>query len=523
MTDPHALPEPTPPVGPPEYSFAGYQESLSDDWFADDPDLQTLLRHYGLADEAAWKRLASHGKFAASSAAACADAVDRPDALPRLRPYDAFGVPDPMGVEVHPSVKRVLAAALRAGVSSEPNVWLRYGMAYLQGQSGESGVVCSLACTDGLVRALQELDGGPECAAALSHILMQAPGGPVHGAQFVTEAQGGSDAATNTLRAVPHGDGSYRLYGRKWFCSNLWAQYWAVTARPDGAPEGPRGVGLFVVPREHPTGTNSGWTADRLKDKLGTRALPTGEIRFHGAPAWPLGAMQSGLSNTVRIVLSTSRFWNALAAAAALRQAERVVHAYARFRQAFGKAIAEFPLVEWTMQMLTDERRRYTAAAFETLAAWEAAEAPGASADEQARLRVLMMLAKTCATRRSTGRIHDAMMVLGGNGIEERFSPLPRLWRDGAILETWEGPHGLLLGRSMMELRKFGAADDPGAWTRLLLGEGAADAVADPLAARLGPLLREEDAVAQALGFRDWAADLYDAIGDLAASRAGLS
>lgn len=514
--------EPTVPVGAPEYSFAGYLESLSKDWFADDEDLQTLLRHYGLADEAAWNRLRGHGKFVASSASACADAADRPDALPTLRPFDAFGVPDPVGVEVHHSVKRVLAAALRAGVATEPNVWLRYGLAYLQGQVGESGVVCPLACTDGLVRALKELEGGPETAAALSHILTQAPGGPVHGAQFVTEAQGGSDAATNTMRAVPQPDGSYRMYGRKWFCSNLWAQYWAVTARPDGAPEGPRGVGLFVVPREDPVGTNSGWTADRLKDKLGTRALPTGEIRFHGAVAWPIGSLSSGLSNTVRIVLSTSRFWNALAAGAALRQAERVVHAYAGFREAFGQTISEFPLVAWTMRTLTEERRRYTAASFETLAAWEAAEADGATADEQARHRVLMMLAKTCATRRSTQRIHDAMMVLGGNGIEERFSPLPRLWRDGAILETWEGPHGLLLGRSMLELRKFGAADDPGGWTRLLLGAEATAAVADPLAARLSTILREPDPIAQVLGFRDWAADLYDAMGDLAAIRAGI-
>ncbi|MCP4868396.1 MAG: hypothetical protein GY898_06735 [Proteobacteria bacterium] len=503
-----------------DYSFAPFLEALGDDFCADDPDLERILRHHGLDDDDAWKRIRGHGKFVARSAAVAADAADRPGELPVLTPHDPFGNPDPVGVRVHPSSRRVLAAALRAGVSFEPNVWTRYATAYLQGQVGEGGVTCALACTDGLVRSLQNLDGPPRNAEILDHILTQAPGGPVHGAQFVTEIQGGSDAATNSVEAIPQGDGSYRLYGNKFFCSNLWAQYWAVTARPEGAPAGPRGVAMFVVPRTSEDGANSGWRIERLKDKLGTRALPTGEITLDGAQGWPVGELNQGLSNMVAIVLTTSRFWNVIAAAAEVRAAERIGHAYANFRNAFGQPIAEFPLVQHTLQTLTKERKRLTAGTFELLSAWEAANDPDGSADAKARLRVLMMLAKTCATKRGTTRVHNAMMLLGGNGIEERFSALPRLWRDAAIMETWEGPHGLLLTRSLMDLLKFGAADDPVAWTKLLLGDGAAEPTVASLGDRLGAIARDRNPVDQAVQFQDWAADLYDAFGDLAAERA---
>jgi len=239
-----------------------------------------------------------------------------------------------------------------------------------------------------------------------------------------------------------------------------------------------------------------------------------------GVLAWPIGELHQGLSNMVAIVLTTSRFWNVIAAAAGVRAAERIGHAYANFREAFGQPIAQFPLVQHTLQTLTAERKRLVAGTFELLSAWETAHDPDSSADAKARLRVLMMIAKTCATRRGTTRVHDAMMLLGGNGIEERFSALPRLWRDAAIMETWEGPHGLLLTRSLMDLLKFGAAEDPVAWTSLLIGDGAEASVVAPLGDRLGAIATDRDPVAQAVAFQDWATDLYDAFGDHAARRA---
>ncbi len=495
------------------YSFRPYLDALGDDWWADDPELQAVLRHHGLTDPAALAKVSRYGKYAASAAVAGANATDRPGELPYLTPFDDHGEAHPVGIHVPQTTKRNLAAALRAGTSFEPNALVRYGMAYLHMQCGEGGVVCSLACTDGFVRAVDDLECGPEAREAAAHIRMQAPGGPVHAAQFVTEVQGGSDAATNSVRAEPQDDGSWLLTGKKWFCSNAWAQYWAVTARPDGAPEGPRGVALFMVPREI-DGRPNGFRFDRLKDKLGTRSLPTAEMTLTGARAWPLGDLQAGLSNMVRIVLSTSRFWNALSGAATLRAAERIAVAYADFRHAFGRPIREYPLVQATLEALRRDRRGHLAACFEVLAAWDRSEEEGCSREDRIRARILIMLSKTCGTRRATQRVHDAIMILGGNGIEERFSALPRLLRDAVIMETWEGPHGLLLTRSLMDIKRFGADQDPRGFTRILLGRDVP--AADGLGDRLGEVLRDADPMSSMLAFRDWAGDLYDALGEAA-------
>lgn len=144
----------------------------------------------------------------------------------------------------------------------------------------------------------------------------------IHGAQFVTEIQGGSDTATNAVVAKPIADGLYSLSGQKWFCSNLTADYWMVTARLPDAPSDHRGIGLFCVPRlRH--GRSNGYQIQRLKDKLGTRALPTAEIQLTNCVGWPVGPLHCGLKNMVATVLTTSRVYNVIASAASVRAACR--------------------------------------------------------------------------------------------------------------------------------------------------------------------------------------------------------
>ena len=504
-----------------DYSFATWREALGRDFWADDPELAAVLAHHGLPSEgAAHARVSRYGVYAARSLTEGADANDRPRELPEVIGYGPHGRPDPVGVQVHPATRRMLAASLRAGAATEPDVVVRYGMAYLGAQVGEAGVSCPLACTDGFVRAVDELPCPPEVKAAAAHIRMQAPGGPVHAAQFVTEVQGGSDAATNTVSATPQGDGSWRLSGNKFFCSNPPAQYWAVTARPVDAPAGHKGVALFMVPRTL-DGEANGFRVERLKDKLGTRALPTAEITLDGAVGWPIGELHSGLSNMVRIVLTTSRFWTGLAGVGFIRAAERIATTYANFRHAFGGPIARFPLIADTLDQLARDRVHMLAAAFDILASWEAvasAERAGVVPDREValRARILVMLFKTWATRRATRRVHDAMMVLGGNGIEERFSALPRLLRDAVILETWEGPHGLLLARALQDLRRFGDPDDTAAMAGVLLPRSATQAEIDDVAGGLEAILRTSDARTQMRRFQQFTDDLLDRIGALA-------
>ena len=509
------------------YSFGAYLQSVGEDFWSDDPELAALLAHHGLDDPTSLARLEEWGAYAATVAAEGADATDRPGELPRLVTCDSYGQPHPVGVELPDATRVVLADSLEAGLAYEPNVQLRYALAYLSSQVGDAGVMCPLACTDGLVRSLQELSCGEAAQQALQHILRQDEDAPVHGAQFVTEVQGGSDAGTNRVRAVPQGDGSYRLYGQKWFCSNIWAQYWAVTARPQDAPEGSRGVALFMVPRELPLDVPNGFRIDRIKDKLGTRSLPTVEMTLDGAVAWPMGDERSGLSNVVRIVLTTSRFWCAMAATGFIRSAERIATAYAGFREAFGQPIAEYPLVAQTLADLQWDRRRLRAAAFELLATWErfvVAERAGdtPAAEDALRTRLLVMMAKMVTTRRATSRVHDAMMILGGNGIEERFSALPRLLRDAIILETWEGPHGLLTARLMQDMHKYGGSDDPRALVTMLLGEGATDGECDQLGSWLAEILSMDDEIQRTVAFSNWVDACYDSFGEVCWRRLDL-
>ena len=434
--------------------FDGYLDALGESWLEDDPLLQRwVARSAPNESQLAW--LGDFGRAAAGRWRENAERVERRENLPRLEasdPYDRRRREVWIPAETRQVLAEVHGSGIwRAGLDER----LRYAAVYLLNENGEFGVTCSTACTDGLARALRALGDDTRSREVIRRLEHATPGDFVHGAQFVTEIQGGSDAATNTLRAVPDHDGLYALHGQKWFCSNLTADYWLVTARPEGAPVGSRGIALFCVPRTQ-GGLPNGYRVIRLKDKLGTRALPTAEIDFEGALGWPVGPLDRGLANMVAIVLSTSRVHNVVAAAAATRRALREALAYAHFREAFGRKLADHPLLRASLEGIAARADRAAAGAFGTVDAF--ATALARPEDEAGRhwARVLVSVAKAVATRESPGRVYEAMMVFGGNGIEERFCALPRLWRDAAILETWEGPYTLLLMQALGDLVRLG-------------------------------------------------------------------
>jgi alkylation response protein AidB-like acyl-CoA dehydrogenase len=181
-----------------------------------------------------------------------------------------------------------------------------------------------------------------------------------------------------------------------------------------------------------------------LKDKLGTRALPTAEIDFDGARGWMLGPQEAGLKNMVAIVLVTSRIYNVLGSAGLLRGASRIASAYCAFREAFGSRVDRMPLVRDALERIQRESDLALAGTFETLSLW-LNRAPNGRTLADIAARVHVSIAKAVSTRSAQERIYEAMMLPAGNGIEERFSALPRLVRDVAIYETWEGPYTLLL------------------------------------------------------------------------------
>ena len=539
-----------------DYDFEPFRRELADrNWYRDDDLLKRLLRRHagGTGDEPGGRGgIEDWGGEASGRLRRLARESARPENRPRVEHFDARGNRVDR-VLLPSSTRRALDLVEgREGlgaVSGDP--FVHYAKIYLSSQNGEAGVACSAACTDGLVRVLEAHGDRQVHESVVEQVRGSEPGRVVHGAQFVTEIQGGSDVPANRTRAEESGDGTYRLHGQKWFCSNVNADHYLVTARPEGAPEGPAGVGLFLVPARLPVEVASadsapggagpsagevpgegdtsnylsrnGHTVDRLKEKMGTRELATAEVTFRGARAWPVGPPDRGLPVLLRHVLAPSRFGCVLFAASALRRAGRLAGAYAEFRRAFGRPIADYPRVARALRRVREERRRALAATFRLLALWEEARAsdgwtdprasPEASSTPALDWRVMLGLCKAELTRRATRLVHECVMILGGNGIEERFSPLPRLYRDAVIMETWEGPYNVLLKQAMRDMGRFGV--DPAALVERVAGPGGAE-LAGRLAGCLGAGEGEPDPVA----FGDVAGEMVTVFADRELERA---
>jgi alkylation response protein AidB-like acyl-CoA dehydrogenase len=492
----------------PDYDFSPYLVSLGRNWYLEDGLLRRILSRFApQAAQASDALLVDFGERAAGVYRELAEVIERPEKLPTISRKDAYDRRHDH-VVLPPETLRMLAEQHGARLAGgELNDLVRYGIIFLLAQNGETGTLCSLACTDGLIRALRELGNDSRSQRALERLLGNTPESWVHGAQFVTEVQGGSDAAANAVQAVPVGDGLFRLSGRKWFCSNCTADYWLVTARPEGAAEGPRGVALFVVPRLGEDGAPNGYSIDRLKDKLGTRALPTAEIVFDGAEGWMLGPPEAGLKNMVAIVLVTSRVFNVLGAAGLMRGASRIAGAYCGFREAFGSRIGQMPLVADADERIRRQSDLALAGAFETLDLWLRYAPHGRSLGDVAS-RVHVSIAKAVATRVAQAVVYEAMMLLAGNGIEERFSALPRLVRDAAIFEAWEGPYTLLLMQALDDLVRFQVR---GREEELLTHVWPTGEIPGALSSTLREVLADPESEKNVLRFRGFAHDYYAA------------
>jgi alkylation response protein AidB-like acyl-CoA dehydrogenase len=378
--------------------------------------------------------------------------LDRPEAHPRLERWDAAGQRIEE-VRVNPAHHEAGRLVWRSGILAvlrEPgNVALHAALYYLFGLNGEVPHLCSVACTAGLVKAIQR-SGAPWMRERWLPRLTEADyDRRWHAAQFLTEVQGGSDVGANACvaRPLPGEPGAWRLSGEKWFCSNVGADLYAVSARPEGGPEGTAGIGLFVVPRLLDDGRPNGIFIRRLKDKLGTRTLPTAEVDFEDALGWPLGAVEHGFRLMMGVIINTSRLAVAVATSGIMQRAWLEAHRYARLRQAFGQRLVDFPAVR---QQLADLRALATGGLGFGL--WVAAREDqlglaGIHPEEDPGFRAGLTLAKVLAASDAATAVHHAIEVLGGNGTIEDLSPLPRLYREVPAQESWEGPHNTLMAQ----------------------------------------------------------------------------
>ncbi|MGD0380734.1 MAG: acyl-CoA dehydrogenase family protein [Acidimicrobiales bacterium] len=439
--------------------YADYDQATGLDWYALDPNLGALLdRHLpdpgdrALAEE----HVGRFGTLVGQVIAPRAELTDKHG--PVLRRYDRWGeeVDD---VVHHPNWTQNKADLVRNGfVSLEtlagrpvPGV-VTASVSYLVSQA-ETAIYCGLGMTSGAADIVERYAPGAARDDLLGRLRNLDPDEAWEGGMFLTERQGGSDVGANTTRAVQDGD-EWLLSGEKHFCSNVDAEVFIVLARPEGAPGGSRGLATYIVPRILPDGSANGFRIKRLKPKLGTVGVPTGEVSLDGARAWLAGgsgALDAGDGsadaardgrgiNRMMEMVNGSRFGVALMGLGIHRRSFLEAAIYAARRSQFGNRIDSYPLVRETLVDMLVDLEAGMAGTYECAAA-----ARGAQDAESGRLvrRILVPLAKMRCTRRALWAASTGLEVLGGNGYMEDW-PMARQLRDAQCHTIWEGTENIL-------------------------------------------------------------------------------
>jgi acyl-CoA dehydrogenase len=415
-------------------------------FFAVDPNLEFVCAQVMRADDFARARphLLAMGALAGGELDELAAVADRHP--PVLRTHDAAGRRVDV-IERHPAyaaMERIAferfglhAMSHREGVlgwpGRVPHV-VKYALSYLFSQA-EFGLLCPVSVTDSTARVLRRFADDDVKRQFLPLLTATDIDALWQGAQWMTEKTGGSDVGASTTRARREADGTWRLWGDKWFCSVANAGGALALARPEGAPAGTGGLALFVVPKTLPDGRKNAWTLNRLKDKFGSRSMATGEVTLDGAVAYPVGDLARGFHQMMEMV-NVSRLSNAMRAAGLMRRSvlESVVHA--RGRSAFGRPLIELPqLARDVLEMVLDAEAGCSVI-LNAAALLDRADAGGA--EERALIRLVIPLAKYWLTARARVVAGEAMSVRGGNGYIEEWVNA-RLVRDSYLGAIWEG------------------------------------------------------------------------------------
>ncbi|MFE5005222.1 acyl-CoA dehydrogenase family protein [Streptomyces sp. NPDC056696] len=371
-------------------------------------------------------------------------------------------------IAYHPAHDRAAAIAYEefglAAMSHRPGVhgWpskvphtVKYALSYLYVQS-EFGMACPLSMTDSAARILRLFD--PErYAAEIAALSSTDPALRATGAMFMTEKQGGTDVGLTETVATDQG-AHWTLTGKKWFASNPGADVILTLARVPGQGEGTRGLGMFLVPRLRPDGTRNAIRIDRLKDKLGSKSIASGEVTLEEAYATPVGRLTHGFRQMAEM-LNVSRLSNAMRATALMRRAVRESVDHTRVRHVFGRPLFEQPLMRATLlPMIIDTEGALAlvleAAAHLTAADEGAADGEGGAAREL--VRVLTPLAKHTLCKRARSVTGEAMEIRGGNGYIEDWVN-PRLVRDAHLGSIWEGSSNVIALDVLRCMRRQGA------------------------------------------------------------------
>ncbi|WP_413336510.1 acyl-CoA dehydrogenase family protein [Brevibacterium sp. GP-SGM9] len=424
-----------------------------------DPALAPLIESYlDPADRALLAPvLSALGTDAAERLAPLADVADKNP--PTLAQFDREG--DRVdAIDYHASYQELQKAAYEEyglsalshrglhGWDEAPPHLIKYILSYVFVQA-EFGLACPVSMTDAAARTLRKFGEGEQIAEAVERLISTDPEHRFTGAMFMTEIQAGTDIAQTSTVAERDGE-NWTLSGRKWFASNPDADIILTLARFPGGEDSTRGVGLFMLPKRRPDGTKNSYVIDRLKDKLGTRSMPSGEVTLNGAYAVQVGALERGFRQMAEMV-NTSRLSNAMRATALMRRSINEALAHARTRVVFGEPLVKAPLMRMTLLPLQAEAEAALGLVFHSGDMLQRGDA--GDADAAAQIRVLTPLAKHYICKRVRFVAGEAMEVRGGRGYIEEW-PDARLVRDSHLGSIWEGSSNVIALDVLRCLRK---------------------------------------------------------------------
>ena len=412
--------------------------------FQADASFRDLLGLYLTQEEQAhfWPHLDRLGALAGGDLDRWADLADKHP--PILHHRDRFGR-DVQWIEHHPAYRAMERVGFHElGLHAAPHRpilgWptgvsplVKFALHYLFSQA-EFGLMCPLAVTE-LAAMLVLRYGSAELREKYGRRMISLdPAELLQGAQFMTEKAGGSDVGANELRAVADGD-HWRLHGDKWFCSNADCGVAVLLARIDGDPPGTAGLTAFVVPRDLDDGKRNAYRIVRLKDKLGSKSLASGEIVYEGALAYMLGERRQGIKILLDQV-NMSRLSHGMRAAATMRRALHESLAFARSRRLFGRPALGQPLMRrQLLQVLIPAEQALSTSCYGGDLLRRAEQGSNSALE---LLRIVTPVIKMRSNRDNVAATGKAIEIRGGNGVIEDWVN-SRLLRDSFIPVLWEG------------------------------------------------------------------------------------
>jgi acyl-CoA dehydrogenase len=413
------------------------------------PDFRALCRRKLAPSAFSWAepQLAAMGERAAREVAPLAAIADLE--RPRLVTHDPRGQRIDR-IDSHPAYRDMERIAYGSGMiamkyetheHSEASTFTGFALGYLFAMA-EMGLYCPLCMTDGVARVLTRHGTHEQVMRVVPHLTSKDPRTLWTGAMFLTERAGGSDVGANETIARQSADGTWRLTGHKWFCSNAGAEAVLVTARVEGEGEGTRGLRTFLLL----TRDNPGFRIERLKEKLGVRSMATAEVTLTDALAEDVGGFAA-----ITDMLNLSRLYNSVASVAVMGRAVAEARHYIERRKTFGRPVIEWPLARETFLDLEAEQVAAMLLTFEAIDCLGRADAGDREAERL--LRLLTPIVKAVTGKLAVPCVSEAMELIGGNGYIEE-SPMPRLLRDAQVLPIWEGTTNILVLDALRVIRK---------------------------------------------------------------------